>query len=445
MKNGTGILELIADGLIETLDALTCEDRAGAQDAFARVRPALAGRDLEGAFDELLASDQPVRRIHGRFYASGGLVDATAPSDAWAFVADAFPGDPPLVLLRERMGGARHLSELADVSVVELSRAEACDRETMVHELVHARVRSGHRMLDEGLAELMGAIAAYGPDKARAKLARRAQGGPELAVLAARRWTDQPCFEGLDAPRGSPHAVAALSVAHLIDTRGMDEVLEIMAQVGRDRTEDVRDLVIVPGERTVVSCEEVDSLSLPPSAGDMADIRRRFRAGDTEGASESLPVIRRLHLERPDDAAVEEAYILTLLLAANEPDAAALRKEFDHALERYVAQRDDTPLAYALCVSREGLNIRYASDFIMMNESFERGRAIIDASLDEFERDIDVLATAAKFELHTPLEYGGNPARARTYLQRAAAVTDDPELLRVFRSVLEAGAKQVPA
>lgn len=437
MNGGDDILRLITDGLERTLDALAAGERDAAAQAFAAVRPALAGRALEDVFDGLLAADGEVRRIAPRFYAGPGFADTAVAAAAHGFVADALPGPAPLVLLQQAVGGARQLSELDGISVVQLSPEEAGDRETMVHELTHAHVRSGHRMLDEGLAEWMGALAVHGPERARSELARRAEGGPDAAVLAARRWTDQPCFEGLDAPRGAPHAVAALRIADLLDARGTDGLMQLLAEVKQDRTEDVRALI---GE-AASPAGAAEALSPEDSAA----IRRQFRTGETAGADDRLPALRRMHMERPDDQAAEEAYLVTLLLAANHPDAEALRAEFDRALETYVARRDDTAMAYALCVSREGLNIRYAPDFIAMNESFERGRAIIEAALDDWERDVDVLATAAKFEFHTPLEYGGSPTRARTYLQRAAAVTHDPALLAHFRAALDNGVERAAA
>ena len=169
----------------------------------------------------------------------------------------------------------------------------------------------------------------------------------------------------------------------------------------------------------------------------MALLRRRFQTGDATDAENLLSRYRRLHLENPDDGAFEDAYMIALLLAADAPDASEFRAEFDSALQRYVAAREDTPLAYALCVSREGLNTRYATDFMAMNESFERGRKIIEAALDEFENDVDVLVTAAKFEFYTPSEYGGNPARARNYIRRAAELTDDEELRVRLTGVIE--------
>ncbi|UUL82503.1 hypothetical protein [Sphingomonas qomolangmaensis] len=435
MKRVSGnLIELVGSGLEQALIALTKGNQADARRAYDQIKSVLSGRMLDSEFEDILNANQEVRCLSDRLYIVGASTSSPVLVEAWQFVTKILAGADPLVIVREVPGGARQTSELDGISVIRLAPKDAADRETVVHEFVHARVRSGHRMLDEGLAEWMGALAAFGESGAKAELRRRAEHGPALEVLAARRWTDQPCFEGLAVPRGSAHAVAALCVADLIETRGIAETLGLMERVERDRSDDIRALLNVEAVEPTEHRTAVEAVIPDEQA---TAIRRQFRTGDTKGASDSLASLRRLHLEQPNDEAIEEAYLITLLLAANEPDAERLRVEFDQALARYVGRRDDTAMAYALCVSREGLNIRYASDFIAMNESFERGRAIIEAALDDFDKDVDVLATAAKFEFHTPLEYGGNPARARAYLQRAVAVCEDPVLAAHFKAALD--------
>ena len=87
--------------------------------------------------------------------------------------------------------------------------------------------------------------------------------------------------------------------------------------------------------------------------------------------------------------------------------------------------------------------MRFAPDFLQLNDSFTRARALTDAAMDLHGDDIDVLSTAAKLELRTPIEYGGNPRRARNLLLRAAAVSTDPSTAAMFeraaRDVAAAG------
>ena len=76
---------------------------------------------------------------------------------------------------------------------------------------------------------------------------------------------------------------------------------------------------------------------------------------------------------------------------------------------------------------------------------------VIGVGLIVFQRitGIDVtggmvlFGTAAKLELRTPIEYGGNPRRARNLLLRAAAVSTDPSTAAMFeraaRDVAAAG------
>lgn len=413
------ILKMVRSGIEELLAALSDNRRDAARQTFTQVRAVLDGRPIGLLLDTLLTGDVPVCKVADHLYCAG-LCDFDLMRRAHAIVQDVQPGHTPLMLVRidALAGGARHMSDLDGIGIMTLPPVNV-DLETLVHEFVHGFFSSGHRMLDEGLAEWLGVLAvSAGPQDAREKLAVRSEQGPPLSVLAARRWTEQPCFEGLEIPAGSAHAVAALAVADYAERHGMPALLDLMRRVGGERIEDIRSLIGVP---PIAPSGDID-------IADRESLRRQFRIGDVSGAADRLMAARSRHLEHPDDERLEEDYLILLLLSADEPDAISLREEFDTALERYVSRQDDAPFAFALCVSREGLNIRYAPDFIALNESFQRGRAIIEAALDMFESDIDVVTTAAKFELFTPLEYGGNPARASSYLQRARTLTKDPAL-----------------
>lgn len=423
------VLELVRRGLEEAIEALSTGRRDAACAAFAQVRPVLAGRAVCSVLDRLLASEEPVHKAGDHLYCAGAECDLDLLRRAHAIVQEALPGETPLVLIHidELSGGARHVGELAGLSVISLPPA-AADLETFVHELVHAFIASGHRMLDEGLAEWLAVLAASsGPQEARAKLAARAAAGPAIETLSARRWADQPCFEGLAVPLGSAHAVAALTVADYAERHGMPALLTLMRRVDAEQIEDIRTLIGAPSAGPVLS---------PLHPDERMRLRRQFRIGDVSGAADRLPDARSRHLANPDDADLEEDYLILLLLTSDAPDAVALRAEFDTALQRYINQQGDTPMAFALCVSREGLNIRYAPDFIALNDSVQRGRALVEAALDMFENDLDVVATAAKFELFTPLEYGGSIARARAYLQRARMLADDPVLASHLEAVI---------
>ncbi len=430
MPTDSAILKLVRSGIEEVLSALSQGDRNAADEALAQIHPVLDGRPICGVLAGLLASEEPIHKVADHLYCAGTACDLDLLRQAYAIVQGMLPGAMPLILVRidPLSGGARHATDLEGVGVVSLPLVETT-LETLVHEFVHGFVSSGHRMLDEGLAVWLATLATSpGPREARGKLTVAAEAGPTIDALAARRWTEQPCFEGLDVPAGSAHAVAALAVADQIEHHDMPALLALMRRVRAERIDDIRDLIVSP-----VGAESV----LDHGRGDEREnLRRQFRVGDVRGAADRLPLARSQHLANPDDEGFEEDYLLLLLLSADEPDAVALREEFDMALERYVSRRDDTPMAFALCVSREGLNIRYAPDFIALNDSFQRGRAIIDAALDIFENDLDVVATAAKFELFTPLEYGGNPARARIYLQRAMTLAKDPVLAGHFENAI---------
>lgn len=426
----SGLMGQVVSTVEIVLDALAEERSAEALASYEDIKPLLADRATGLLLARLVSAPAAVARVAPGLYVADPNVDRDTLLAAHSFVEQRLPVAGGLVIVKAADGGARSIAEFPGVSIVLLGRDEMADIETMAHELVHARLRSGHRMLDEGLAEWLGAEARFGVDGALADLRRRAHAGPSAETLAARRWTHQPVFEGLDCPLRSPHAVAALAVAAFAQRYGLTALIALVRKVDTDAIEDIRELLLGEVSANAPTTPE------PARDEDLAAMRLKFRLGDASEAEPALARYRRLHLDQPDDPRIEDAYLMALLLAANHPDATELRSELDVALERYVKAREDTSLAYALCVAREGLRIRYATDFIAMNESFERGRRIIEAALDEYESDIDVLVTAAKFEFYTPAEYGGNPKRGRNFLIRAAGAADQ-EVLR--QSLLEAG------
>jgi hypothetical protein len=429
------IIAMIRAGLTDALDALARDDVDGASAAFGRVQPVLHASSIGLALDDLITERAVVTRLGHGLYATGEGGNRAVLLDAYAHVKNAFAAIDPLLLVRYDALHhiARSEQSLPGISVIGLT-PDIADRATLVHELVHGFVTSGHRMIDEGLAEWL-AILAVSADRqtARAILSERATGGPAVQQLAARRWTEEPCFESLNAPVGSAHAVAALAIGDFLDRRGMASLLDVMAQL---RAEPIQDVRAILGLDAMVVTAGIEGAVEGKDSFDREALRRRFRKGEVEGAEEVFRLAKHAHLANPDDGQCEVDYLLALLLAADGPAADAWRTELDSALDRFLAAHDETPLAYALCVAREGLAIRYAPNFIALSDSFQRGRAIIAAALDVFPDDIDVVATAAKFELYTPLEYGGNPALARSYIQRAAALTDDRQLEDYLRYAL---------
>lgn len=380
--------------------------------------------DLRGLFGEthLLAALEraatdglAVQRFAPDAYAIGEDCPLAAAATAHAFVARALPVTPPLVLMLfgNEARVARQHAEVRGVAVIEAAaQASTAD---LVHELAHAFLRCGHRMLDEGLAEWMAALFEYGtPQAARSELEPRAQPVPDATTLSARRWTNEPCFESLGAPAGAPHARAALTVADWLDVHGFDALPALFARVAAEQIEDVRALL---------------ALETKPAAGvdgaSLTLLRRAFATGRLADAVGSLEDARLAALSAPDALDAQEAYLKQLLMAAERPDAESLRDELGDALDTYLQRDDESPLAFVLSISREAIRVRFAPDFISLNDSFQRCRALADAALEFHEDDVDVLTTVAKFEMRTPAEYGGNPRRARNLLLKAATLADD--------------------
>lgn len=352
-------------------------------------------------------------------------------ADAYRSAAATLDEDAPLVIVDVAEGALtpKHYDEVSGLSVVEVGFGSIGDRVTLAHEFAHAIMRCDHRVLDEGLAEWVGAACAVDdPAMARERLRKQAEGSPSIDVLATRAWRSEPAFESLKAPPGAPHARAALAVMDHVEQHGLPALKALFRRVAEEGTSDIRSLLgLADGANTAPSAP-----GAAPDAEEISSIRHQFMRGEVEFPPALLEDYRRRSREAPDDRDLEEAYLKILLLEAGKADAEGLRAEVDEAIELFLTRDSESPLAFVLCICREAHRMRFAPDFLQLNDSFARARALTDAAMDLHGEDVDVLSTAAKLELRTPIEYGGNPRRARNLLLRAAAVSTDPSTVAMF-------------
>ncbi|MFN3565048.1 MAG: hypothetical protein ACK4V1_03560 [Burkholderiaceae bacterium] len=201
---------------------------------------------------------------------------------------------------------------------------------------------------------------------------------------------------------------------------GTAGVIRLMNAVRDDSREDVRPLIedIAGPLEESPDAEQHDVARPDPSV--LAAVRRAFSLGCMDRVADYLRPLSAAAAADPDDEQTVAAYLMLLLLASSDGDAEAVRNCLNRELDLFVRRHGDTPLGYALSLAREGMAIRCVSDFLAINRHFGRGRAIEEAALRRFPNDFDVLVAAAKFELHTPVEYGGSKAVAVDLLLRAA-------------------------
>jgi hypothetical protein len=324
----------------------------------------------------------------------------------------------------------KHYQEVSGLSLVELGRESVFDRITLAHEFAHAIMSCGHRMLDEGLAEWVGAFCAWGdPTNALEKLRIQAEGAPPIEVLASRAWRTEPAFESLKAPRGAPHARAALAVVAYVEERGLQALKSLFRHVAEVGVDDIRTLLSAVAEPSAKPVADATT----SGHEEISSIKRQFWRGDANFPPRLLETYRNKSRLAPDDRAVEEAYLKILLLEAGKADAEGLRAEVDEAVEVFLARDSESPLAFVLCICREANRIQFASDYLQLNDSFSRAQALTETAMELHGDDVDVLSTAAKLELRTPIEYGRNTRKARNLLLRAAAASSDPSAIAMFK------------
>jgi hypothetical protein len=409
-----GLVAATVEGL---LAAAAAGDHQAAGAALADAAPLLRGTRLLAALSAVARGETAITRAADGLYVAGA--DAAVAARALDVVA-AELGIRPLVLVRAgAVASARATRDIDGIGIIDLPAADAGDLETLVHEMVHVARLCGHRMVDEGLAEWLAVRATSASDAdARARLAPRAAAAPPLALLAAQRWEHEPAFESLAAPPGAAHARAALAIADVLAEHGLAGIDRLLAAA--ETTHDLRPLLACAADPAPDAWRA--GAAPVPSA---RELMLRFRVGDTEGIDSTLTGWAEAAAAAPDDRDTVEAHLRLLLLSADRQADDRWDDAMDSGIAAYLDRFGDTAFGYALCLCREALRIRRATDFIAMNDAFQRARQLAEEAMDRHGDDLDVVTAVAKFELRTPADYGGSLVRGRNLLVRARALADD--------------------
>lgn len=429
--------------VIHVLNLVAAGEPKAAVLACELVRPLLRGRRVLATLERLAAGALPLLRVGDSIFIAGDVEDAIAAhvEHTMDTLVHRVQSKPPLVLLQIE-GDEPHahaVQEVDGIVLVAMSRREIADRRVLAHELAHTFVMADHRVLDEGWAEWLAAACFEDGGFPAERFRERAQGAPGAKRLLSDRWRAEPCFESLShLPAGTVHAACALVVAELDARLGTAGLMQLMSTIRDDRADNVLPLIEVAcGPLEAVWGKSPVSDGRPgPEA--IAEIRRAFTLGLTDGAGERLPEFSAALAAQPDNRELSAAFVMLLLLTGSDPAAAQVRLTLDGELARFVGQHGESPIGYALCLAREGMAIRLAPNFLELNDHFNRGRAIKAAALQQFPADLDVLVAAAKFEMNTPIEFGGDPAAARNLMLRAATLAPWPDVALQLRSAAQA-------
>lgn len=411
-------------------ESVTADPEASTR-SYAAVRPLLRGRRLGAALARIVAGNAPVANAGERLFITGAFDEADAACCEATLGAHAqwLNVARPLVLVDVTQDGtpAHTLQEFDGVSLIAIDRGQIKVQRVVAHEFAHCLAMADHRVLDEGWAEWLVACVFDG-GLTEEDLHKQASAAPPLSALLARRWRGQPCFESFGPQAEAVRARSTLWVDELAARLGIPGLIALMRRIREDDREDVRPLIEEIVGRLDSAAQPLPHRFTAPGPAAIESVRRAFALGQCEKAITLLPRFEEAATARPDSFELAAAYLMLLSLAGSEPHATAARQRLGQELDVFARRYADTPTAFALCIAREGIAIRFAPDFLGLHTHFGRGRALKEAALQRFPHDFDVLIAAAKFELLTPLEFGGRPRAACDLLRRAAAAAPWPEV-----------------
>lgn len=435
---GTGIVsEVVAH--IERFLAYSIEGRReSSATTLAELRPVMRGRRLLSCLEAIGAGALQVSMARDGLFVAGDTDGKIAV--AAGFAMDALARRvrcrrPLVILLASGLEPHANLVQEVDgVALVLMSQVEGLDRATLLHELAHSLSLADHRILDEGWSEWLEASVTTNDLIDFDSLRLLASGAPSASTLLSRRWREQACFEsfGYDTTIAI-RAACTLIVAELIGRIGDNEFISLMAAVRDCGTEDCRSLI----EAVAGPCETSWNTSVDDLAQsvDHDEVRRAFTLGQLELALDQSSRVRLAYANAPDDTQLAVSNLMVILLSASRLDAAESRRAAERELRVFVDRHGDVAISYALCASFAGIEVMHATSHLATAESFSRGRAIITDALRRFPEDLDVLIAAAKFELNTPNEYGGDSRFATELLLRAASAAPWPDVSEHLKGV----------
>jgi len=143
----------------EFLVALGNEEYRRASRLIEDLSGVLRGRLLLKRFENAVATGAGVAALGEDLFLLGSDTKHFLPmfAQALADLKAVFPECAALIVVdvSQQATVPSCLKELAGIALVSVSRADCTDRTTVVHEMAHALLLTGHRVLDEGLAEFI--------------------------------------------------------------------------------------------------------------------------------------------------------------------------------------------------------------------------------------------------------------------------------------------------
>ncbi|MDE0064412.1 MAG: hypothetical protein OXP09_18220 [Gammaproteobacteria bacterium] len=431
----TNLKNILRGETQRALQHLSRRDLDGAREALNELQAVISGTQLLGQLERCLDTDQPISRLNKNLFLiySGQTSLPEQINNAYESIASYLRGVEPLVLVdaANPRNVPACIAEIDGIRLIQMPK-ENIHEQTLIHEIAHAFLLSGHRVLDEGFAELM-AQSAVGTasDAVLARLRKQADGGPSTDRLLAKSWKGDPDFHWREGTANAIFARCALIVNGIIERRGIQDFQNLCAHVRSTEIEDLRPLSAF-SDVTVTGHDEPGA-----SNGSLHKlyqrVHRAFLAGDQSNAQELLREVRQNRQVSEVNEQVDAMLLMTMLLSDDFVHEQQASTDLDQLLSSFIQRFPDAAISYALCICREGMRSRMSTDFVAAAESYNRGKQIAEVGLSKHPDSPDILSAAIKFELASPMEYGRNLRACANMLFQAAAVLPYPDLAQQFR------------
>lgn len=395
---------------------------------FTRVSPFFKGTCLQRLLSDVAGNRVIIREQEGLFIVgehSQALYNRleNAARDTRCLLGS----DLPCIVVEVAADGSSFsLHEIDGVSMVKLAASPEDFTRAAVHEFTHCVIRANHRFFDEGLATLM----EYRVD-VKNELPREVVLSKPLRLLIADRRLDRPCFD-----EQGDYVAAAKVVDWMWNKAGIHSLSDWFSTV-KDLDDDA--LVSVFESLCGTSVESMEAKLFKPvkhihGVFDHAAIDLAFLFGDARAVRDTLPVLRSAFSDVQDTRVLESLVKVLLLHVDSEP---LVLTETESLVNTYLERNPDSEAADMFLFILEAQRVRRAANFLVMHESLAVARRLLENLLERYPRSLSVLLSAAKFQLSSPVEYGGGIDSARVYLDRALALGVDGAMGQALRKVIE--------
>lgn len=431
----TNLKDILRDVTQRALQSLSEHDHNAALQALGELQGVIGGTQLLDQMERCLRANSLVSQLNNNLFLihSGESDLAQQVVAAYESIASYLGGVEPLVLV-DASGPTKVPACIAEVDGIRLVHlpAENVHKHTVVHEIAHAFLLTGHRVLDEGFAEFMANSSnETASDALFVRLQKQADGAPSTDRLLSKSWKGDPDFRWREGTSNSIYARCALIVKGVIDRQGIQEFLNLCVRVRSANIEDLRSLSAFS---EVANTDDDQTAASNDSINELYErVHRAFLAGDQSDAQKLSREVGQCQRSSQFDEQFEAMLLMTMLLSDDHIHDEQASTDLDQFLHSFIQRFPDAAISYALCICREGVKSRMATDFVAASESYHRGKQIVAEGLGKYPDNPDILSAAIKFELSSPMEYGRNLRACANMLVRAAAVLPYPDLAKQFR------------